>query len=121
MYTSSLAFNILTIFGTWKPINWNSNIYNYLYWIYTAITLTLFHLFWLLETLYLILDCEDSADFNGQLLYLLALTTACLKIDNLVFNRKRIVELGKILINPLCFPVTEEESISNKKNDEKIK
>ena len=122
MFTASRIFKILTICGVWVPIDEsNSKFYKYLYWFYTIVTLFIYHAFNLTQILYLLWGCKSSADFNEQLMYQLMVISVCLKIDNLIINRGKIVDLAKLLRDPLFVPSTETEKEICQKSVDKIR
>ena len=122
MYTSSKAFKLLSFCGVWIPIDKsNQKFFKYFYWLFTFFAVTFFHLFNFLQILYLIWDCNSSTDFNEQLLYQLIIMAVCLKVDYLLIKRDKIINLGKLLLDPSFVPSSDNEEEIYEKSIKKNK
>ena len=107
MQVLEIPFKFLKFYGVWKPENL-SKFWNIFYKIYTCLILFLMHLYFLSYTYDLIFSKNDEK-FGFDFYINFAMFTICLRIIFLLINRKRIVELSRILSTNICIPQNLEE------------
>ncbi|XP_039309013.1 odorant receptor 59a isoform X2 [Solenopsis invicta] len=109
MHILKSNFNLLTIFGCWRPDSWSSLHKRLVYYTYTSIIFLLVHTFMLSQLVDVILTLSNAEDISDNFFTLIALCSACCKLFVLLINRKSIIMLVDILMDKPCRPSESTE------------
>ncbi|XP_039309010.1 odorant receptor 46a isoform X2 [Solenopsis invicta] len=109
MHILKLTFNLLTIFGCWRPNSWSSLHKRLVYYVYTSIIFLLLNTFMISQLIDVILTLSNAEDISDNFFALIAMCITCCKVLILLINRKNITMLIDILMEKPCRPSKSTE------------
>ena len=115
MYILRYTFNLLTIFGCWRPDSWSSLCKRITYHVYTSIVILIVNTFMLSVLMDVIWTINNGEDFFDNFFPPIATFISSCKVFILLMNRKNIIMLINILRQKLHRPSssTEMEILNN--------
>jgi hypothetical protein len=121
MQVFPVTFKILIICGFWKPTHYSTFIKKYLYNCYTFIMCFLVYSFTLSHLIDIIIKSKNFDHLVERCFMVLSMLNVCCKITNILYFRKDILQLLKLLISNHCKPNNKIEEEIQKKFYKKTK
>lgn len=97
-----LTFGILTACGFWLPENLDRPLKKFSYNIFSFFMFFLISSFTLSHFIDIIISAKSFEDLTGSCFMLLSMLNVCCKMTNILYFRRNIIRLLKILENDPC-------------------
>ena len=109
MHTLPEAFTLAIIFGVWAPPYWKSSIARGLYDFYTFFNVLVMFLLLTAQLIALIVYTENMNEFAEASYVFFASFNGCVKGANLLWTRRKVDELTRVLLRDDCKAQNLEE------------
>ncbi|KAI4483565.1 hypothetical protein M0804_007825 [Polistes exclamans] len=117
MHTLPLSFALLTYVGFWRPVNWSPNSFKYLlYNIYTIFMVSMLYAFTFCGFMDALID-HNLDNLLEKFSLFISVIGVCIKVTNILINRKNIISVTNMLLNEQCIPRDSKELAIKQKFD----
>ena len=113
-----IPFGIFSVFGFWRPINWNSHFVVFFYSIFSAIMAFLIFTFTLSEMVDVFVTVTNLDEFAGNSFMMLSMINVCFKMTCVLRYRRKILNLIEELQDFPFEPQNLEEQIISRECNE---